>query len=304
LVLLYHRVGPPGVDPWRLAVSPEHFAEHLDLLVRSCTILTAPDLGRALDAGRIPARAVVITFDDGYADLVLEVQPRLARTGARATAFLVSRAINRYREFWWDQVERALLGSGAPTEALRLNVAGKSMTLDPSAHVSPLSLHRQVWALLRRQPPAERDRLAESLLAWTGVTAAPRSTHRTLTSGELDRVARDDRFEIGAHTADHAWLAGLGPDAASAQVESGMTELEELIGRPIEAFAYPHGGTDDIGDGANAVRSAGFRQAFMAVPGTVRHGADRLRLPRLFVEDIDGEGLGRLLWHHAGIRVA
>jgi hypothetical protein len=86
-------------------------------------------------------------------------------------------------------------------------------------------------------------------------------------------------------------------------VFSGRAALERLIGRPIESFAYPHGGPDDIGDGPRAVRSAGFRQAFLAIPGNVRKGTDRLRLPRLFVEDMDGEGFARLLWQHAGIRV-
>jgi peptidoglycan/xylan/chitin deacetylase (PgdA/CDA1 family) len=304
LVLLYHRVGQPGNDPWRLAVSPEHFDQHLDVLARSCTILTASDLGRALDAGRIPPRTVVITFDDGYADLVSEVQPRLAARDARATAFLVSRAIGRDREFWWDQAERVLLGPDGPTEPLRLAAAGDSVTLEPMKAASREALHRQVWSFLRRQPPDERDQLAESLHAWAGVPVTPRPTHRTLTAGELGRIARDDRFEVGAHTADHAWLAGLNPDDIRLQVDSGRAALEELIGRPIESFAYPHGGPDDIGDGPNLVRSAGFKQAFMAIPGNVRKGADRLRLPRLFVEDVDGEGFSRLLWEQAGIRAA
>ena len=133
--------------------------------------------------------------------------------------------------------------------------------------------------------------------------ATPRPSHRTLTSGELDQLARDDRLEIGSHTADHAWLAGLTPDATTAQIDSGRAELEDRIGRPVESFAYPHGGKSDVGDGQRAVRLAGFMQAFMATPGTVRHGADRFTLPRLFVEDVDGEDFGRLLWRHARIRV-
>ncbi len=303
VVLLYHRIGPRGTDPWQLAVRPNHFDEHIEVL-RTCTTLTAADLGRALDAGLIPRRSVVLTFDDGYADLVNEVHPRLVRADLRATAFLVSRAIDRTREFWWDQVEHAVLGRRRPRVPLRLTLGGESLTIDPGAGVSRAQLHRDVWTLLRGQLPAERDRLAESLLSWAGISATPRRSRRTLSADELERLARDDRIEIGGHTADHVWLGGLSQESAATQIDVGRAELEARIGRRLVSFAYPHGGHGDVGDTRRAVQSAGFSQAFTALAGTVRVGADRLLLPRIPVADIDGEGLARLLWQHAGIRVS
>ena len=56
---------------------------------------TAAGLLEAHERGSIPARTVVVTFDDGYADLATEVRPRLERAGVPATMFLVSRAIGR-----------------------------------------------------------------------------------------------------------------------------------------------------------------------------------------------------------------
>ncbi|MGL5511071.1 MAG: hypothetical protein ACRDB1_15735, partial [Microcoleaceae cyanobacterium] len=32
LVLMYHRIAEPSIDPWGLAVTPAHFAEHLEIL--------------------------------------------------------------------------------------------------------------------------------------------------------------------------------------------------------------------------------------------------------------------------------
>jgi peptidoglycan/xylan/chitin deacetylase (PgdA/CDA1 family) len=304
LVLLYHRIAVPEVDPWRLAVRPAHLDEHLDILRRSCNVVTAGELGRALDAGRVPKRTVAITFDDGYADLATEIQPQLERADLRATAFIVSRAVDRQREFWWDEIERAVLGGDAPVQSLRLDLADGPITIDPPADGSVKAMHRQIWELLRARPPEERDRLAGCVLEWAGLSTEPRASHRTLTAAEFDRLATGERLEIGAHTADHAWLAGLSSAATTDQVAAGASELEGRLGRRVETFAYPHGGPADVGEGPAAARAAGFGTAFMAVAGTVRRGTDRMRLPRLFVEDMDGEAFSRLLWRHGGIRVS
>ena len=141
------------------------------------------------------------------------------------------------------------------------------------------------------------------MLEWAGLPATARPSHRTLTTDELGSLAADRLVEIGGHTADHAWLAGLSPAGQADQVQRGRAELEALLGGPIHTFAYPHGGPADIGGAAHAVRDAGLDTAFLATPGLVRPATDRYALPRLFVEDMDGEGFGRLLWRHAGIRV-
>src|SRR5919198_5621208 len=68
VILMYHRVFRTSADPFRLCVSPNHFAEHVEHLRRHYTVLTLCGLARALAAGRIPKRSVVLTFDDGYVD--------------------------------------------------------------------------------------------------------------------------------------------------------------------------------------------------------------------------------------------
>jgi peptidoglycan/xylan/chitin deacetylase (PgdA/CDA1 family) len=307
VALLYHRAARADVDPWRLAVDPTHLSEHLDILARYTRPTTAAGLRAAVDRGRVLPTTVVVTFDDGYADLATDVAPRLARAGIPATMFLVSRAVDRDREFWWDGLERALLGAGTPTAPLRLTIDGRvrrwhpSDTADAAARAA---VHRSVWTALRARPPEERDALVEAVLDWAGLPSEPRATQRTLRAAQLARLAGDGLVEIGAHTANHPWLAGLDPDRQRREIEDGRSELEEHVGRPVESFAYPHGGPDDVGPGTvDLVRRAGFRSAFLATPGRLGARRDVHILPRLFIEDMDGEAFGRLLWRYAGIRV-
>ena len=305
VVLLYHRAAHDSVDPWRLAVQPKHLSEHLEILAAHTRPTTAAGLQRAQASGRIPRRTTLVTFDDGYADLATEVAPRLRSAGVPATMFIVSGAIDRNREFWWDALARAVLGPERGSGRLRLEVAGHLHRWDLEDDAQCSTVHRQVWALLRDRPATERDALAEEILAWAGLPAEARATHRTLRSAELAELAGEGLIEIGAHTANHSRLSALSPEDQQREIADSRSTLEAFVSRPVTSFAYPHGGPDDVGPGTpDRVRAAGIGSAYLATPGRLSARTDPYRLPRLFVEDMDGTAFAALLWRYAGIRVS
>src|SRR5438552_4939252 len=77
LILTYHRIAEVRSDPWALCVRPHYFAEHLEVLRRDYHPLPLAQLAAAMMAGNIPRRAVVVTFDDGYANNLSQAKPRL-----------------------------------------------------------------------------------------------------------------------------------------------------------------------------------------------------------------------------------
>lgn len=304
VALVYHRAASDDVDPWRLAVAPAHLSEHLEILAEYTVPLRASELHAARQQGSIPPRTTVLTFDDGYADLATEIAPRLERTGVPATMYVVSRAVDRDREFWWDALARALLGPEAGSGALSLTIGDHTSTWDVGVTTSRSVVHKEVWAQIRSRPPEERDHLTEQVVQWAGLSLAARPSHRTLSSGQLQELAGQSLVELGAHTANHAWLAGLDPAGQRREILQGRNELQTLVPNPIRSFAYPHGGWGDVGASAlAAARQVGFDTAFLASAGRLRASGDPLRLPRVFVEDMDGEGFAALLWQFAGIRV-
>ncbi len=331
LVLAYHRAADLAEDPWRLAVTPRHLAEHLDILARHTRTLTAHQVVRALDA-RVPPRAVAVTFDDGYAELATEVRPLLDRTGVAATMYVVSGAVDAGREFWWDALERVFLGPGVLPDLLDLPLGDDRLRVPtgppgpadrvPSAPRpegaatpgwrawQPPRSQRQrafleVYRRLRVLLPDARASAMDALLDWAGIEASPRPSHRTLTGGELAALAADPLIEIGAHTVTHPSLTSIPADLRKVEIEGSRASLEERIGAEVGTFAYPHGGPADVDAATIAlVRQAGFASAFVSRPGRARAASDRHAIPRVFVEDQDGDGFARLLWRSAGIRVA
>lgn len=87
-VLMYHHVSPAA---GAVTVSPEHFADQMAMLAREgYTTLGARAFSEYLAGKRVPAKSVVLTFDDGYLDNWVHAHPVLAKHGFTALGFLVS----------------------------------------------------------------------------------------------------------------------------------------------------------------------------------------------------------------------
>ena len=103
-VLGYHHVGPakPGTFPG-LTVSPERFERQMFWLKRNGYTGISPRqwLEWRRDGVTLPGRPVVVTFDDGYADIARYALPVLKRLGFSAAVFEVTGEIGGTNT--WDQ---------------------------------------------------------------------------------------------------------------------------------------------------------------------------------------------------------
>lgn len=91
-ILMYHSIAhEPTLETRELSVSPGAFAEQLELLgERGFTPLGTAELGAVWRTpGRVlPARPVLITFDDGYEGVHRHALPVLAKHGFASTLFV------------------------------------------------------------------------------------------------------------------------------------------------------------------------------------------------------------------------
>jgi peptidoglycan/xylan/chitin deacetylase (PgdA/CDA1 family) len=114
-VLVYHHVGTPpaGTAAPGLWVSRARFAAQVRALRRAGhTAVTLDRVRRAWRGlGRLPARPVVLTFDDGYADQRRGAAPVLARAGWPGVLFLTEANVDRPHGIAAQDV-RALLRAG------------------------------------------------------------------------------------------------------------------------------------------------------------------------------------------------
>lgn len=297
IILMYHQVAVVENDIWSLAVSPPHFEGHLEVLARRRHPVALHRLTAELGSHQFDRRQVAITFDDGYADNLLNAKPILERFDMPATVFVVGDAIGGEREFWWDALDQVFLGHHVLPASLHLRFAGREHTWELQSHEggggfagfrgTPRErLRRSLWSHLRALQPEERWRLIAEMQAWAGQPESVRSDRRVMTAQELRLLGDDGLIEVGSHTATHPRLAALSAADQLDDIRRGKQRLEEAIETTVTSFSYPFGGQFDVSSiTVNAVRQAGFARACTTRKGVVRPTTNPLRLPRLYVGD-------------------
>lgn len=313
VILLYHRVADPCSDPWALSVTPNHFHEHLDVLLRHGPVMPLADLARAFRAGQLPRRSVAVTFDDGYVDNLHQAAPMLEDHGIPATIFVATGGFIA-QEFWWDQLDRLLLQNAEPLPGcLQLSVAGRSCAwkLDDSRLPGPGHGHWRAWdpptcrrhelflslyELLQPLPTADRNSVLEQLRAWAGPERMEWSAHRSMTPEELRSLVDNSMIDVAPHTETHTLLASLPASQQREEIVRSKNAIEDLTGRRASVFAYPFGRPGDYtGETIEIVREVGFTIACANFPGGVRPSTNPYEWPRMYVQDCDGAEFERRL---------
>ncbi|MCR5834646.1 MAG: polysaccharide deacetylase family protein [Selenomonadaceae bacterium] len=110
-ILIYHRVSDTDTNPTTLRVAD--FEQQIKYLADSgYTAITPDELLDSWQGGRkLPAKPIILTFDDGHNDIYNNVLPILQEHNMCATVFIVTNHIGMPQYLSWEQT-RLLQGSG------------------------------------------------------------------------------------------------------------------------------------------------------------------------------------------------
>lgn len=183
VVLAFHAVSDLGSDPVlaEYGVPPERLTEHLDALgKRGWQFVGLDAVLAALEGrGRLPKRALLVTFDDCYVDLLSDGAPVLAERGVPAVAFAVAGLTGAANE--WDRP----LGA----RELRLLDADGLRAL-PAAGIE-VGSHGMHHRQLTKMPLAEAAAEIRASAAALEGLGLPRPRAFSYPHGELNREIAD-----------------------------------------------------------------------------------------------------------------
>ena len=273
-IMIYHRVRSERDPLFPVEIDRTNFARQIAWLRSCCQVLPLLDAVRHMRAGTLPARAVCITFDDGYADNAEIALPVLQHYGVPATFFVASGFLNGGR-MWNDSVIE--LVRRAPGEVLDVGVLG----LGVHGLATPAQRTQAIHALIRQLkylPMTQRQQQVDSLAALVRV-ALPDDL--MMTDAQV-RQLHQAGMAIGAHTVCHPILSALEAPQARAEIADSKRALEQLIGAAVPLFAYPNGrpGADYGAEHVAMVRELQFEAAVSTSLGAAGAQPDMYQLPR------------------------
>ena len=267
--LLYHRLQPrhkPRRDlaPELVSATPELFERHLRYLARYCSPVNIDEVTSALNGRhRLPQRAVLVTFDDGYRDFAEFAWPLLKQYRIPCVLFVATAfAANPRRVFWWDALWQ--LVSRTNRRRLTYGAAGAAHELPLVTDDERVRAYMIVSGWLKGVSPDLRhtwlDRLGNQLQVNPGLS----DTAAVLAWDELRDLARDG-LVIAPHGQVHELLDQVDAATLRREVRGSREDVTRQIGHCPPLFAYPNGNFD-----ARVVRElaeSGYAAAFTTVGG-------------------------------------
>lgn len=261
-VLTYHRVDKPEARPYLSPVlrsaSPETFDAQMRMVASRYHPISIPHLLEFYSSGTpLPARAVLVTFDDAYCDFEEHAWPVLKRYGIPATVFVPTGFPDHpERQLWWDQLFYALTRTaraGIDTPAGYFALAS-----DTERTVAFKRLRTYVKTLPHERAMAWVDEVCQAL------DAPPLERNSILGWDALRKLAQEG-VTLGAHTRTHPLVNRVSLAEAREEAVNSLRDLEREIGQVPPIFAYPSGGfTEEIAQGLAA---EGFKLGFTTVRG-------------------------------------
>jgi peptidoglycan/xylan/chitin deacetylase (PgdA/CDA1 family) len=292
--LIFHRVLPEPDALFPEEMEARRFDQTCAWLASWFNILPLDQAVARLQEGRLPARAMAITFDDGYADNHDVAMPILKRHGLCATFFVATGFLDGGR-MWNDSVIESIRQAPGPELDLR-GIADTQLGLFrlSNAPERQAAIHA-VIAQVKYLPIVPRLAAVEAIARRCG---SQLPGNLMMTSQQVKSMHHQG-MQIGAHTENHPILASLSETDMRGEVQRSKLRLEEIIGDPVTLFAYPNGKpSQDYGSAARrAVSELGFAGAVSTAPGVATVHTDPYQIPRFTPWDRSRLRFGgRLAW--------
>ncbi|MGH9308885.1 MAG: polysaccharide deacetylase family protein [Vicinamibacterales bacterium] len=246
LLLCYHGVSLKDEHLWdpRLFTSPEVFERRLQTLDRiDCTVLPLGEAIERLYRNDLPARAVSLTFDDGYHDFMAMAQPRLREYGFPATVYLntlrceqnfpVTRIALSY--VLWKSGRPALDGRGLPgLEPIDYEIA----SFDRCRSVA-IAVHDHLLAV--DASVREQDDVLAEVAGRVGIDYAAFKASRMLTLMRPQDVTAMAREGVDFQLHTHRHRSPPEADLFADEIRENRWRIEAMTGVRPTHFCYPSG---------------------------------------------------------------
>src|SRR3989338_7180416 len=235
------------------------------------------ELIEALKQGKQIKKFIVLTFDDGFRNVIENGYPVMKAMGAKGRMYVVSGLIGENKLLWTDYIETVV--RNCEKDAFEFVYKGRTHTYQLDSKNSREKAMQDIKDKLRMVSDSERKEHIGQF-ADRQLSEAPKEFRFSSVEqiGGLDRRV----LEIGSHTVNHPNCANLTSDSElDNEIGNSRLAIEQITGYPIKHFCYPAGSYND--EVVKSVRKHQYVSATTIIPGFNDGRTDLYRLKRVFV---------------------
>lgn len=231
---MYHSVTPNAVrnwGPWRFAITPQQFKNHLDYITRWHEPIM---LDSILNDSAVPENGVVITFDDGFQDTLTTALPILEAHDIPATIYVTTGFLPDH----CVPFEYGVAESLRTADWVNVSVGGLQLERALPTDEKVVRAYDEIkkWGM-----HVEREDRYELLSQLPNTDDAV----DMLTEADVAELATHPLITVGAHGHEHLPLTTRGEGAVRADIKQCLKQLESLMDRSVDHFSYPYGAFDE-----------------------------------------------------------
>jgi peptidoglycan/xylan/chitin deacetylase (PgdA/CDA1 family) len=282
LILCFHGVSLQEEHIWGpyLYHTPELFEARLKALATGgYNVLPLAEGLDLLRRQRLPERAVVITFDDGFADFHLRALPLLKKFGFPVTLYLTTYYVFFNRPIF-NLIVPYMLWRNRHTRVAPNTKLGWSRELDLANPDDRDAAWESVRALAesRSMKAQAKDDLAAEVASQLNLDYGAVRAERTLALMTPEEVTAISRGGVGVELHTHRHRVPEDRSLFANEIEENRRRIFELTGTEPRHFCYPSGFYRP--EMLPWLAEAGVTSAAASSPGLVTTSTNPLLLPR------------------------
>jgi peptidoglycan/xylan/chitin deacetylase (PgdA/CDA1 family) len=260
-----------------VTMSPLLFERALRFLAEHYNPVRLQDVLDGREGRNLPPRAVLVTFDDGYASAVEAAVSLCRELRIPATFFLNAAFVDNRRLAPDNLVCYVANAFGMQT----IDAAARVVLPGDTPKIKFLSdVFTRLFPSISLK---ERQDFLDALIKLSGINEGQLAKQAGLyvTGRQVGDLASLG-FEIGSHTYTHVRCRSLSPLAFGEEIDRNLAELENLSGSKVRSFSLPYGSSADLSEGLRShLHRSGYKAVFLSQSVANKRGADPFLLDRV-----------------------
>ena len=276
-IFMLHRVQPEDRDnpegqcefsPNRfLSITPDFLDEVIvSLKQRDIDCISLDEAYDRLKQKNFSKRFACFTLDDGYRDNRDFAYPVFARYNLPFTVYVCSSYASQRGQVWWIALEHLIHDNSQ----LEFTWLGETWSLDCWSQQQKQRvfgcLFRWIWSM----PQHEQRSCVAEIARQLSFDLSEHCASLMLDWHSLGEFAKDPLVTLGGHTKSHFALAKLSEAQAILEIEQGLAEMQEHLGKRSQHFCFPYGDRSSAGPREfELVRALGLETAVTTRKGGI-----------------------------------